>query len=168
MTSGFLWSKRKPSITDFYVLLNSRGKGSSIMLYWLHGYWVKKRNHKAKLFFSFLNEVINNFYTNTMKFQGISELKLGSLYPFGQNRMTEMTELGSSEDFPRIRSVISLLGDTGPGAWPPYPPQLHPSTGDLLKMFSGFRTLVSCRWDRTQELQWASWGERSGILEGEI
>lgn len=49
----------------------------------------------AQLFFSFLNEVVNNFYTNTSKFQGISELKLGSLYPSGQNRMTEMTEQGS-------------------------------------------------------------------------
>ena len=47
-------------------------------------------------------------------------------------------------------------------------PQLHSSSGSLLKMLSGVQTLISCRQGRTQGLQWASCGERAGILESDI
>lgn len=56
MTSGFLWAKKKPAITAFYILLNSRDKASSIMLYWLHGYGTKRRSLKS--FFSFWWETL--------------------------------------------------------------------------------------------------------------
>ena len=102
-----------------------------------------------------LNEVINNFCMNTTEFRGISELPLSSLEPCGQCGMTEVTEPGSSVNFPRRRSVMLAPGT------PFTPSQLHML--NILKMLSGLQALTSCRWVRTQELQWAFGGRRSRI-----